>query len=175
MINRKQLLTVMPLARGYAPIYLDLLNEAMEDFGINTPPRTAAFLAQLAHESGQLRYVREIATGAAYEGRADMGNTEPGDGKRFCGRGLIQITGRANYEKCGVALGADLIAEPELLEQPEFACRSAAWFWASHGCNELADDGDFKQITRRINGGLNGWNDRMAYFSRANVAMGVLS
>lgn len=178
MIDENQLSAIMPLARGYIPIYLDPLNAAMEEFEINTPKREAAFIAQLSHESGQFRYVREIASGAAYEGRVDLGNIHPGDGVRYKGRGLIQITGRTNYSRCSLALCGDeetLIDEPELLETPDYATRSAAWFWSSHGCNEMADEGDFKRITQRINGGLNGWNDRVAYFARANVALGNIS
>ena len=139
----------------------------MEEFDINSAARQAAFLAQIGHESGQLRYSEEIASGAAYEGRADLGNTEVGDGKRYKGRGLIQITGRANYKECGDALGIDLIGEPDLLQQPDNACRSAAWFWKSHGLNQFADTGNFERITRKINGGLNGQADRLALWERA--------
>ena len=162
---------VMPHARSKANLYADALNEAMDVFNINTPQRQAAFLAQIAHESAEFRYVEEIASGAAYEGRADLGNTEPGDGVRFKGRGLIQITGRANYTSCGAALGLDLLANPELLESPQNACRSAAWFWMTHGLNELADADNFRKITLRINGGLNGYEDRLAYWERAKEAI----
>ena len=161
----------MPHARSKANLYADALNEAMDVFNINTPQRQAAFLAQIAHESAEFRYVEEIASGAAYEGRADLGNTEPGDGVRFKGRGLIQITGRANYTSCGAALGLDLLANPELLESPQNACRSAAWFWMTHGLNELADADNFRKITLRINGGLNGYEDRLAYWERAKEAI----
>lgn len=173
MIAKKQLNTVMPLARGFTEIYLDPLNAACAQHEINTPARIAAFLAQLAHESGQLRYVREIATGEAYEGRADLGNTQPGDGIRYKGRGLIQITGRANYEKCGAALGINLIDRPETLETPEYACKSAAWYWQAHGCNELADSGDFSKITKKINGGQNGRQDRESYYARAKSTFNI--
>ena len=139
----------------------------MDEFEINTVERQSMFLAQIAHESGGLRYVRELATGEAYDGRLDLGNTEPGDGARYKGRGLIQITGRANYRDCGSALGVDLIGNPELLESPEFACRSAAWFWKSRGLNEMADRGDFKMVTKRINGGYNGYQDRLKYYEAA--------
>ena len=110
-----QLLKIMPLARTRAVAFLDPLNAAMAEFSINTPARQASFLAQLAHESGQLVYVRELASGAAYEGRKDLGNVRPGDGVRFRGRGLIQVTGRSNYAACGKALGLDLLAQPALL------------------------------------------------------------
>lgn len=167
-----ELLKIMPYAGKRADKFAPYLTDAMEEFDINTPARQAAFLAQVGHESGQLRYVREIASGAAYEGRKDLGNTEPGDGIRFKGRGLIQITGRANYVECGKALALDLLLHPELLEETQSACRSTAWFWKSRGLNELADKGDFLRITRRINGGINGLSDRMALHERAQ---GVLA
>ena len=153
--------------------WVDPLNAAMDEFEINTPEREAAFLAQLAHESGGFRYVRELASGEAYEGRADLGNTQEGDGVRFKGRGLIQITGRANYAACGVALGLDLLGHPELLESDENACRSAAWFWKTHRLNEIADKGDFLLITKRINGGTRGYQERIAYWEKAKDALGV--
>ena len=171
MITLEQLKAVMPHAGSKAALYVDVLNDAMDIFNINTPQRQAAFLAQVAHESAEFRYVEEIASGKAYEGRADLGNTEPGDGVRFKGRGLIQITGRANYASCGGALGLDLLADPELLESPQNAARSAAWFWMTHGCNELADADNFRKITLRINGGLNGYVDRLAYWELAKDAL----
>lgn len=157
----------MPSAGPRASIFIDHLNNAMQEFDIDTAAREAAFLAQVAHESGSLKYMVELASGDAYEGRKDLGNTEKGDGRRFKGRGLIQITGRANYEKCGEALDLPLTDKPELLATPEHACRSAAWFWQSHGLNELADKGNFLLITKRINGGTNGYQDRLAHWGRA--------
>ncbi len=163
-----QLLKIMPNARNRAALFIDPLNAAMAEFDIDTPARQSSFLAQIGHESGQLLYVRELASGAAYEGRADLGNSQPGDGVRFKGRGLIQITGRANYVACGIALGLDLLARPELLEQPVNACRSAAWFWKTRGLNELADTGDQVRVTRRVNGGTNGLADRLALYAVAD-------
>lgn len=172
MITLENLKAICPLARAARmEPFVDSLNAAMEEFEINTPMRAAAFIAQVAHESGGFRYVQEIAPGTAYEGRADLGNVEPGDGARYKGRGLIQITGRSNYSACGVALGRDLVSQPELLEQPVDAARSAAWFWQKHGLNELADAGDFERITRRINGGLNGLAERQAYYRRAQEVL----
>ena len=162
-----QLIKIMPNARAKAGIFLPALNAAMLEFGITTPARQASFLAQLAHESGQLLYVRELASGAAYEGRKDLGNVQPGDGMRFRGRGLIQVTGRSNYAACGKALGLDLLAQPALLEQTVNACRSAGWFWQSRGLNALADAGDQVAVTRKINGGTNGLAERLAYFKTA--------
>lgn len=174
MITLEQLKKIIPNAGPRAGVFLGPLNDAMTEAGIDTPAREAAFLAQIAHESGSLRYVREIADGKAYEGRTDLGNTQPGDGPRFKGRGLIQITGRANYRSCSLALFGDerLLDHPEQLEDVTPACRSAAWFWKSRGLNALADTGAFKSITKAINGGLNGYDDRLAYFQRAT---GVLA
>mgnify|MGYP003604668481 FL=1 len=134
------------------------------------PKRVAAFIAQIGHESGQLKYVKEIwgptAAQARYEGRKDLGNTVAGDGSKYRGRGLIQITGRANYMACGEGLGLDLIKQPELLEKPQHSCMSAAWFWATKGLSTLADAGQFDKITQRINGGQNGAADRQALYAR---------
>jgi putative chitinase len=162
---------IMPLAGHRANLFLAYLNAAMAEFGIDTPLRQASFLAQVGHESGQLRYVRELASGMAYEGRVNLGNVIAGDGVRFKGRGLLQVTGRANYAACGVALGLDLLAWPELLEQTVYACRSAGWFWQSRGLNRLADAGDQEQLTRRINGGVNGLAERLALYQTARKVL----
>ncbi len=166
MITREQLKKSMPHAtEANIDKFLSPLNQAMFKYAITANnKRIAAFLAQVCHESGSLRYVEEIATGDAYEDRKDLGNIEPGDGKRFKGRGLIQITGRTNYRLVGTALGFDFISEPEKLELPGAASMSAAWFWKVHALNELADIDtieSFKKITKAINGGYNGWQDRL--------------
>lgn len=176
MITLEQLRQIIPFAGPRAAVFVVPINEAMDEFGIDTPARQAAFVAQIAHESGSLRYVRELASGEAYDtGRLAerLGNTPEtdGDGQRYRGRGLIQITGASNYRACGLALGLDLLAHPELLEQPNHACRSAAWFWGSRGLNALADAGDFERITRKINGGLNGLADRLAFYQRASEVL----
>ncbi|MFY0752367.1 glycoside hydrolase family 19 protein [Pseudomonas sp. NFX5] len=174
-ITEQQLLQILPNAGRQAGVFVPVLNAAMGKYGIVTKLRIAAFIAQVGHESGQLRYVREIwgptAQQAGYEGRADLGNTVPGDGSKYRGRGLIQITGRANHAACGEALGVDLISNPELLEQPQYAAMSAAWFWSTKGLNTLADQGDFVKITRRINGGLNGLEDRQQLWERAKKVL----
>lgn len=167
----EELKKIIPYAGNRAETYYPFLVSAMEEFEINTPQRQAAFLAQIAHESGSLRYVKEIASGEAYEGRKDLGNVYPGDGVRYKGRGLIQITGRRNVLDCGLALGVDLTHRPELLETPELACRSAGWFWYSRGLNEIADRGDFKLVTKRINGGYNGYQDRLAFYEKAQEVL----
>jgi putative chitinase len=155
--------------------WLDAINEAMSAYDITTPTRQAAFLAQIGHESGNLRYTREIwgptPAQVGYEGREDLGNNEKGDGYRYMGRGLIQVTGRANYQRVSDALGKDFVSEPEALEIPHWAAMSAAWYWRARGLNALADAGDFNRITRRINGGLNGLADRVARFEKAQQVL----
>ena len=175
MITTDLLRRIMPESGPRAALFTVPLVTAAAEFDIDTAERVAAWLAQLAHESGQLRYVRELASGEAYEGRKDLGNTQPGDGVRFRGRGLIQITGRANYEQLRVALGLDCVAHPEILEDPHNAARVSGWFWKGRGLNELADGGtvNFTKITRRINGGTNGLADREMFYSRARAALGL--
>ena len=141
-----------------------------QKFGIDTPLRRAHFLAQIGHESGELRFTAEIASGEAYEGRRDLGNTEPGDGPRFKGRGLIQLTGRANYRAFGEALGMDFLTgdNPQrLATDPALAVEVACWFWRTRGLNTFADRDDAEGATRRINGGLNGLGDRLRQLTRA--------
>ena len=170
-ITSQQLLQILLNAGQVAGVFVPVLNTAMNRYQIVGQKRIAAFIAQVGHESGQLKYVKEIwgptKAQVRYEGRADLGNTVQGDGSKYRGRGLIQITGRANYKACGEALALDLINHPELLEKPQHACMSAAWFWASRGLNTLADAGKFDTITSRINGGQNGAADRQALYARA--------
>lgn len=168
-----QIVSIMPGGALRAPTYQRSLVDAMLEFTIVTPKRQSAFLAQVAHESGELRYVRELSEGSQYEGRADLGNTEPGDGHRYLGRGLLQVTGRTNYQAVGLALGLDLLSHPELLESAGPAARSAAWFWRSHNLNELADADAFGTITKKINGGYNGLDQRLAYWLRARRVCGI--
>ena len=158
-----------------ATTFLPYIEAAMAEFDISTNERKAAFLAQVGHESGGLHWLVELwgPTDAQrrYEGRADLGNTESGDGYRYRGRGLLQTTGRNNYKRTGDALGVDLIESPEKLAQPEYAARSAAWFWDEHDLNELADAGNFERITKKINGGLNGYAERVALHNAATEAL----
>jgi len=190
-ITLEQLAGLCPVATPIVrlKLFVDPLNAACDEFAIDSPARRAAFLAQVAHESGSFHYVRELASGHAYEGNAHLGNTQPGDGPRYKGRGLIQITGRKNYALAAEALDLPLLEQPELLERPMVAARSAGWFWTigaglnlskaaiAHGLqlgcnlNDLADAGDFEGITLAINGGLNGQDDRLAYFRRAQVML----
>ena len=134
---------------------------------MDSPLRLAHFMAQLAHESGNFRYMEEIASGAAYEGRKDLGNTQPGDGKRYKGRGPIQLTGRANYRNYGRALGIDFENHPEIVALPSIGVMVACRYWTSQKLNALADADDVEAITRRINGGLNGLADRKAHLVKA--------
>ena len=170
-ITMETLRAIMRCSEERATIYIEPINLALDRYEINTPVRIAAFLSQIGHESGGLRYVREIwgptAAQSRYEGRGDLGNTQPGDGKRFMGRGLIQITGRANYIAVGNALGVDAMGSPEVLESPLYASLSAGWFWDGRNLNVLADARDMRTITRRINGGYNGLEDRLARYDTA--------
>ncbi|MEL7940958.1 glycoside hydrolase family 19 protein [Pseudomonas delhiensis] len=116
------------------------------------------------------RHPQAIANNT-YAGRNGNGDETSGDGWAYRGRGLLQVTGRANYRAAGSGIGQPLESEPELLEQPEFAALSAAWWWASHGLNELADAGRFNDITRRINGGLNGQAERLDLWATARAVL----
>jgi putative chitinase len=174
MLTKEQLAKVYK-NRSLAALdqYMVKLNSAMVEFEINTPLRVAAFLAQLGHESGELRWFEEFASGMAYEGRADLGNTSPGDGQRYKGRGPIQLTGKANYIKAGKALGLDLVNNPHLAATIGIGFRIAGWFWKTKGLNELADKKDFDLITKRINGGFNGKQHRDALYQLAQQALVV--
>lgn len=163
----------MPYSGARAFTFAAPLTNAMAEFGIDTPQRQAAFLAQVSHESGSLRYTLELASGNAYEGRADLGNVQAGDGVKFKGRGLIQITGSANYRSCGNALGIDLVGSPELMERPDIAARSAGWYWKAHNLNQYADKDAFGSLTKAINGGYNGLDERCAAWRAACRALGV--
>lgn len=176
-ITEKQLQQILPNAGRKAGVFVPGLNATMGKYAIVTRLRMAAFIAQIGHESGQFQYVRELGSDA-YLAKYDtgrlaqrLGNTTEadGDGQLYRGRGLIQVTGRANYEACSEALFGDsrLLNTPDLLEQPVYASLSAGWFWQREGLNGLADKGDMLAITKRINGGTNGLDDRMAIYKRA--------
>lgn len=173
----------IPTARREA--LLPFLQAAMTEFAIETPPRVAAFVAQLAHESGQFLFMEEIWGPTPAQRRyepastlaATLGNTESGDGKRFKGRGPIQITGRANYRRFGDLLRVDLVSDPARAAHPELAFRIAGLFWSKKGLSELADratDEAFREITRRINGGFNGLDDRRKFYAVARTVLGVV-
>lgn len=167
-----QLQGCMPYADDRASIYVECLNTAMLEFQIDTLLRQACFLAQVAHESGSLKYTLELADGRDYEGRADLGNTQPGDGPKYKGRGLLQVTGRTNTTACLAALGRRP-EDRDYLLTPMGASRSAAWFWQSKGLNEIADQGRFWSISKIINGGTNGLDDRIQHYCRCRKALSI--
>ena len=153
------------------------LTAAMQEFGITTAGRQAMFLANVGHESGGLKWLTELwgptIAQQRYEGRKDLGNVQPGDGARFKGRGLLQTTGRANYEALSRALGVDYVSEPERLADPVDASRSAGYFWQSHDLNRWADAGDFLTVVKRINGGYNGLSERQILWAAGKAALGL--
>lgn len=153
----------------------DALTKTFERYSINTPLRQAHFLAQVLHESGAFKYNKEIwgptTAQKGYEGRKDLGNTGPGDGIKFKGRGLIQLTGRANYAAASKEFGEDFINNPVLLESYPYAALIAGWFWHKRGLNTYADADDVRTITKRINGGFNGLEDRLHWLTRAKIVL----
>ena len=188
-------------ALGIDPKWLKPLNDTFAKYGINTPKRQAAFIGQCQHESNNFKTLEEnlhysaqrlmavwpsrfdqatadkcannpeMIANKVYGGRADLGNNQDGDGWRFHGRGLIQLTGRSNYQVCGDALGQPFTTQPELLLEPEWACMSAGWFFNKKGLNALADQEDWTTMTKRINGGTVGLDDRI---NRIHKAMDIL-
>jgi putative chitinase len=189
------------LALGIEGKWFEPLQETFEKYQINTPKRQACFIGQCMHESGGFKFLRENLNYSAkalmatwpsrfpdmdmaekyerqpekiankvYSGR--MGNTEDGDGAKYIGRGLIQLTGKDNYMAFGEAIGEDLVSNPQLVEQPRYAALSAGWFWNKRGLNALADAMDVTTMTVRINGGRIGIDDRIA---KINKALDVLA
>ena len=185
IISLEQLEKMVPFAADKTRVtILTPLNEAMNEFNINTPIRIAAFMAQITYESGSFKYTSELADGSAYEHRKDLGNLLPEaieaahkagttTGKFYKGHGFIQITGFSNHRDCGKALNLDLVNHPELLCEVKNACRSAAWFWNTHNLNSYADVGLFGKITSIINGGYNGAEERAANFARCKKVLCV--
>jgi putative chitinase len=185
--------------------WLEPLLETFEKYQIDTPKRQACFLGQIMHESGSFKFTKEnlnysakalmatwpsrfpdLETASQFERQPEkiankvysgrMGNTEDGDGAKYIGRGLIQVTGKENYTHCGEALGLDLVANPQLLEEPRYAALSAGWFWNKKGLNALADEGtsnSFEVMTKRINGGLLGLDDRKSKMIEVLKALGA--
>ena len=138
--------------------------------------RQAHFLAQIGHESGELRYNEELASGEDYDGRSDLGNTQAGDGRRFKGHGLIQLTGRANYTEYGKAINKDLLpgdAPTLVANDPSMAVDVACWFWKSRRLNRYADNDDVLTVTKRINGGTNGLDARERLLARAKTILRI--
>lgn len=153
--------------------FLPILQETTKEFHIDTPLRLAAFLAQGAHESNQLRSLHELWGPTEYQKRyeppgkksVELGNDEPGDGFKYRGRGMFQLTGKGNYRLAGEALAVDLVGDPDWAATPEGAVRVSGWFWNMKHLSPLADSQNFKEITRRINGGYLGLNERTKYYN----------
>lgn len=168
---------MMPNAGTRLTPHMPYIAPALEKAAIDTPLRIAAFMAQVAHESGEYRYLEEVwgptEAQRGYEGRQDLGNVVPGDGEKYKGHGPIQVTGRVNHMLCGQALKLDLVNYPRLLCLPQNATASACWFWNSRKLSKLADRGWFRAITRAINGGYNGWTDRLQYYQRNRELLGL--
>lgn len=185
MLTPAILLTVCPKApAARAARIVRALHAACAESTIRTAPRLAAFLAQAAHESGEFRWWRELWGPTPQQQRYDppgelaarLGNTEPGDGLRYRGRGPFQLTGRANYRAAGQALGVPLEDDPERAAEIPTGCRVAVWFWDSRRLSPLADAGTasgFRTITQRINGGYHGLADRERYHAAARAALGL--
>lgn len=181
MFTLNQLNKIFPIAAksGRTNKFYPYLLEYMKFYDIRSLERMSCFLANIAVESGELRYTKEIwgptAVQLRYEGRVDLGNDKVGDGKKFMGRGLIQVTGKYNYKMVGRALNLDLLTHPELLETPEYATISACWWWHANGCNEIADGYDpILRTSKRVNLGNpdttrlpNGWEERYRYYNEA--------
>lgn len=190
-MTTEQLIAATTAKAAFAQKFLPYIIDTFDRYEINTPIRQLCFLAQVGHESGGLFYTEELASGQAYEGRTSLGNIQPGDGVRFKGRGLIQITGRANYKSIGDNLGIDFITTPTLLggknvtvctdDQLKYAALSAGWFWDSRNLNKIADLIDiqnpidegsnlanFQLLTKKINGGFNGLSDRLSRYKNGH-------
>lgn len=174
MLTLDQFKKLFPRAITPEETYKGLVS-AMFNYDIIGKNRESMFLAQLAHESGGFRWDHELGNKAyfsRYDGRKDLGNTNPGDGYLYRGRGYIQLTGRANYIFYGKKLAIDLVGKPDLAATPVVASRVACQYWVDHknkagkNCNSLADSGDFIAITRLINGGTNGLSDRKAWLAK---------
>ena len=173
--SKEKLSVVMPRALpAKINLYYDPLVAGMKKHDITSNLRMAHFIAQIGHETASFLFAEEIADGSAYEGRSDLGNTQSGDGKRFKGRGLIQLTGRTNYAAYSKDSGVDYVAKPELVASDPFvAVDVACWFWNKHRMNNLADKDDVKAVTKAINGGFNGLDDRIEYLVRAKAVLGI--
>lgn len=180
MLTDAQLAAIMPnMPAARRALFLPALNQTMQAYTISNRLRAAAFLGQLAHESGEFRYMEELWGPTAQQLRYEppstlatrLGNTQAGDGKRYKGRGPIQITGRANYKRYGELLGLDLVGKPELVATPGVGLSAAGMFWRTNGLNALAELQDYREITRRINGGYTGWEDRLRYYEAAKKVL----
>lgn len=174
LIDNELLYNIIERNKSLCEKYAQHLNDAMIAYGITSTNRIAGFIATIAVESGYLRYTTELGSRDYFykyepntkKGKA-LGNKEPGDGYKFRGRGLIQVTGRHNYEQVAVRLGIDCLEHPELLSELPYSVTTACWWWQSHGCNELADEDNPTAIRQRVNGGMNGYQEFMQIYSKA--------
>lgn len=163
-----------PVSKTVVDGLVKYLPQYLEQYGLNTELELAHFLAQAAHESAYFRTLQEYASGAAYEGRRDLGNIYPGDGRRYKGRGIFQLTGRANYTKMSKVLGLDLVNNPSLAADPETSVRTALEYWKSRNLSKWAKEDDIEKITKLINGGYNGLKERRIHLQKAKRAMSLL-
>lgn len=176
MITESELKQFVPgIPDQLVPIVAKWFNYYCDKYGVNTPLRMAAFFSQVGHESINFKYTQEIASGSAYEGRKDLGNLFKGDGKKFRGRGYIQVTGRSNTREVSVYIFGDTRLEntPELLASPQYAMLSAFWYWETRNLNKWADIGFLKTITKKINGGLTNWADRLKRYDHIMDVLGL--
>jgi putative chitinase len=186
MITSEQLKKIAPVRQKEIGLYLDLYNQGFEKYKVNTKQRIAGFLSQVLHESGCWKYAEEIASGKAYEGRKDLGNIILGDGVRFKGRTHIQTTGRANYQKLSMFLFNDerLLEDPKLLLKPEYVVAGAFFYWTDNKLNDICDKPEdwthlfkgktyskIQWLTKRVNGGQNGINERTLYYNKAKAVL----
>ena len=175
-LNPSQWLDVLRKTEPHAKEWIllglaDAMPRFVDKFDINTKTRQAHFIAQCAHESDHFKTTQEYASGAAYEGRKDLGNTHAGDGRKYKGRGLIQLTGRFNYTKASDYFHVDYLKEPELVERFPAAADVSAWFWVNNDLNKVADSDDVRRVTKIVNGGYNGLDSRIAALSKARSAI----
>lgn len=164
----------VPVSKDVVDGLVQYLPKYLEEYGLNTQLELAHFLAQSAHESAYFRTLTEYASGAAYEGRRDLGNVYPGDGKRYKGRGIFQLTGRANYTKMSKVLGVDLVNNPTLAANPEISVRTALEYWKSRNLSKWAKEDNLEKITKLINGGYNGLALRRKHLQKAKRAVVLL-
>ena len=163
-----------PVSKTVTDGLVQYLPEYLEKYNINTQLELEHFLAQAAHESDHFRTLTEYASGAEYEGRRDLGNVYPGDGRRYKGRGIFQLTGRANYATMSKKLGVDLVNNPQLAATPEISVQTALEYWKSHNLSKWAKEDNIEQITKLINGGYNGLKERRIHLQKAKRAVALL-
>jgi putative chitinase len=172
MLTEQMIKAIVPSSKeSIVKPVVQYFNKYAKKYGITTYLRVCHFIAQAAHESAHFTVLEEFASGAAYEGRKDLGNVHKGDGKRYKGRGIFQLTGRANYRAMGARLGIDLENNPEMAEQPEISVLTALEYWTSRNLSQYADIDNVKIITKKINGGENGLDDRMRYLAKAKTVI----